>query len=438
MDITINPILKLNGEIIAPPSKSYSHRAFIVASLADGVSVIKNPLTSGDVEVTINGLKSLGINIFKEAENSYIVQKTANSFKSIKKSIDCRNSGTSIRIFSALSLFIKGGLSLTGEFLKRNRPIIPLLEALKYIGGEYKLIENVIHVERKNYQCNTVKIQGDISSQFITALLLISPLLKCDKKEFITIEITTPLISYPYLKITLDVLSSFGINVQEKLNDQKIGKYIISCNQKYRPQMYIIPGDFSSAAFIIAATILSPEDSKVVIKNLDVRNPQGDKRIIEILQDMGACIEVEIEKNQITVKGGINKYPLKGKEVDCSEIPDLFPILSVVGAFAEGKTTLYNASNLRLKESDRILIMARELAKMGVKVKEKKDKLMIYHSEKINGSVFNHANDHRIAMACCIAALFANNNSEIKKINIIKDSYQNFIEDLKKLGAKIK
>ena len=435
MDITINPITNLNGEIIAPPSKSYSHRAFIVASLIDGVSVIKNPLVTGDVEVTINILKLLGINIVKEGENSYLVEKTADSFKSINKSIDCKNSGTSIRIFSALSFFVKEGLSLKGEFLKRNRPIIPLLEALKSLGGEYKLEEYILHIERKNFQCNTVKIRGDISSQFITALLLISPSLKCDNKEFIEIEVTTPLLSYPYIKITLDILNSFGINVYEELNAQKIGKYFITCNQRYRPQLYTIPGDFSSAAFIITATVLSSEESRVVIKNLDVQNPQGDKRIIEILRDMGAHIEISEDKNQIIVKGGTT---LKGKNIDCSEIPDLFPILSVVGAFADGKTTLYNASNLKLKESDRISVMARELVKMGIKIDEKKDQLTIYHTKKLNGTLFNHANDHRVAMACCIAALFANDNSKIEKMDIIKDSYPTFIEDLNKLGAKIR
>jgi len=150
---------------------------------------------------------------------------------------------------------------------------------------------------------------------------------------------------------------------------------------------------------------------------------------------MGAKIDVNKNANLVTVKGGINTYPLKGEDVDCSQIPDLFPILSIVGAFAKGKTTLYNASNLRLKESDRISVMARELAKMGVKIKEKNDQLTIYHCKKLKGSKINHEEDHRIAMACCVAALYAENNSEIKNINIIEDSYPSFIKDLKKLGA---
>jgi len=432
--LKINPIQCLNGEINAPSSKSYSHRAFIAASLADGVSVIKNPLISGDVKVTIDVLKTLGIKILEESKNSFIIEKVEDSFKPIKESIDCKNSGTTLRIFSALSLFIEGGLSFTGEFLKRDRPIVPLLEALKNLGGEYKLKQEFIHIKRTTNICNTVKIQGDISSQFITALLIASTKLKCIKKNAIEIEITTPLVSYPYIKITLDVLNSFGITILEKLNEKKTGKYVVRCGQKYRPQNYEIPGDFSSAAFIIAAAVLSPKDSKVIIKNLDIRNPQGDKKIVEILKRMGANIEVN--PNEIIVIGNLVKNPLNGIKIDCSDIPDLFPILSVVGAFAMGKTTLYNASNLRLKECDRISVMARELSKMGIKISEKEDELTIYHSD-LKGSTINHESDHRIAMACIIAALYSNSISMINNAQIIKDSYPNFIDDLAMLGASI-
>jgi len=432
--LKINPIQCLNGEVNAPSSKSYSHRAFIAASLADGVSVIKNPLISGDVKVTIEVLKTLGIKILEESKNSFIIEKVADSFKPIKETINCKNSGTTLRIFSALSLYIEGGLSITGEFLKRERPIVPLLEALKILGAEYELKQEFIHIKRTTNICNTVKIQGDISSQFISALLIASTKLKCIKKNAIEIEITTPLVSYPYIKITLDVLNSFGITILEKLNENKTGKYIIRCGQKYRPQNYEIPGDFSSAAFIIAAAVLSPKDSKVIVKNLDIQNPQGDKKIVEILKRMGA--KIEVNPNEIVVIGNLEKYPLNGLEIDCSDIPDLFPILSVVGAFAMGTTTLYNASNLRLKECDRISVMARELSKMGINISEKEDELTIYHSDP-KGSTINHENDHRIAMACIIAALYSNSISMINDAQIIKDSYPNFIDDLKMLGASI-
>ncbi len=433
MDVTINPMITgLQGEIIAPGSKSYSHRAFIAASLADGISIIKKPLITGDVEITMNVLKSLGVKILKVNGNSYAVKKINESFKSIEESIDCKNSGTSIRIFSALGLIIEGGLSLKGEFLKRKRPILPLLNALKYLGGNFKILDDQIQIKRENQTCQSIKIRGDISSQFITALLIVCPLLNCEKGNYIDIELTTPIISYPYVKITLDVLNAFGINIQEDIKNRK---FTVLCGQRYRSQAYEIPGDFSSAAFIMAATIISRKSSHVIINNLNVHNSQGDKKIIEILKEMGANIEYNEENSQIIINGNLNKYPLKGIEVDCQEIPDLFPVLSVLGAFAKGKTVLYNASNVRLKESNRMSAIARELSKMGVQVAEEEDKLIVHHCDNLKGTLIDHENDHRIAMACVIAALYADSISKVKNIEIVRDSYPHFIDDLKKLGV---
>ncbi|MFX0028284.1 MAG: 3-phosphoshikimate 1-carboxyvinyltransferase [Candidatus Hermodarchaeota archaeon] len=435
MDLEITPLMNsLMGEITAPGSKSYSHRAFIAASLAEGLSVIKNPLTIGDVAITIRNLKELGVKIIKSSENSYVVQSNTNTFKAIKKSLDCRNSGTSFRIFSALSLLVKGGLVLKGEFLKRNRPIIPLLNALQMLGAHYEISKKKIKIVREKILCNKIEIPGDISSQFLTALLFVCPLLRCEDRDYFEIELTTPLISVPYIRITLDVLNSFGINIQDDLEK---GKFYITNEQNYRAQSYEIPGDFSSSAFIIAATVLSPRPSKVVINNLSMQNYQGDSKIIKILKDMGAKIEFNESKKQVIVYGDLSLNPLKGLKIDCKDIPDLFPILSVIGAYSEGETVLYNAGNLRLKESDRIAAMSRELKKMGVSVKEENETLTIYHCEELCGSQIDHGYDHRIAMACTIASLYANSNSRIKNIDIVKDSYPSFLEDLVKLGVKI-
>jgi len=441
MDLKVNSTKQLTGLIYAPGSKSYSHRAFIAAAFAEGPSMIRNALTTGDVEVTMNILRELGINILKETQeglyDSYMISQTKNFLKPTDKIIDCKNSGTSIRIFSALSLLIEGGLSFTGEFLKRKRPIIPLLDSLKNLGGTFKFLENSLKIERTENICDIIKIQGDISSQFITALLFVSSLLKCQKKGPIEIQVTTPLVSYPYIQITLDVLRSFGVNLVEKIDGEKKGKYIITCAQNLRSQLYEIPGDFSSCAFLIAAACLSPELSDITINNLNYSNPQGDKKIIEILQNMGANIILNHEDNSVHIKSSITSYPLEGLKIDCSDIPDLFPILSVIGAFAKGSTVLFNASTVRLKESDRISVMARELTKMGATVEEREDKLTIFHCEKLRGIEVNHENDHRIAMACCIASLYCETPSYIKNIEIIRDSYPKFAEDLKTLQAQI-
>lgn len=437
MKLKIYPTTKLHGEITAPSSKSYSHRAFIASSLAKEVSIIKKPLISGDVKVTIEILNTLGHRITKVSEDTYIVKGNMGAIKVVKKTLDCKNSGTSIRIFCALALLIDGGLSFSGDFLKKKRPIIPLLNALELIGGNYELSDDFLKVKRKGKNCGLIEIPGNISSQFITALLMTCPLLECKKKNSITISITSPITSYPYIKITLDVLKSFGINIQELLNDKKLGKYIISCDQNYRAQTYEIPGDFSSASFIIVAAILSPEDSKVIINNLNFDKPQGDQKIIEILQKMGAKIEVFRDKKSVTVTGNLSKYPLTGIAVDIEDTPDLFPILSVVGAYAKGKTELYNASSIRGKESDRISLIAQGLSKMGVKVKEGEDNLTIFHCDQLQGFDISHENDHRIAMALTIASLFANSPSQVSDIEVVEDSYPNFIDDIIKLGANV-
>jgi len=435
MNLKINPITNsLNGEIIAPGSKSYSHRAFVAASLADGISIIKNPLTSGDVEITMNVLRSLGVKILKKSDNTYIVKNSKDTFRSYKKDLDCKNSGTTIRIFSALSLLFEDRLILKGDFFRLKRPILPLLEALEQLGADFKLSSTKLKIKRKKVLCNKIKIQGDESSQFITALLILCPQLKCENKDYIEIDLTTPLISKPFIDITLDVLAAFGINIQANF---EIGKFYITNDQTYRSQSYTIPGDFSSAAFILTAAVLSKKPSSIIVNNLSIKNSQGDKKIIDILTKMGANIKIEEEKDRVIINGDFKNLPLKGKEIDCTDIPDLFPVLSVIGAFAEGKTILYNASHLRLKETDRISIMARELHKMGVKVIEEDDKLTIFHCDKLNGIKIDHNDDHRIAMACSIAALYADSSSHILSSEIVNDSYPSFFEDLKELGAQI-
>ena len=435
MNLKINPITNsLSGKITAPGSKSYSHRAFIASSLADGISIIINPLTSGDVAFTMNILKSLGVKILKKSDNTYIVKRDKEAYRSFKKPLDCGNSGTTIRIFSALSLLVEGGLTLKGDFLRLQRPILPLLDSLEQLGANFKLSSNKLKIKRSKVVCNKVKIQGDISSQFITALLMLCPLLKCDDKDYIEIELLTPLVSKPFVEITLDVLATFGINIQANFN---IGKFYITNEQTYRSQSFNIPGDFSSAANVMTAAVLSKESSTIIINNLNTNNYQGDKKILEILGEMGANIKIDNEKNQVIINGNLKDNPLKGIEIDCTDIPDLFPILSVIGAFAEGKTVLYNASNLRLKETDRISAMAQQLSKMGVKVIEEDDKLTIFHCDQLNGTTIDHNNDHRIAMACSVAALYADSSSHIQNSEIVTDSYPSFFEDLNELGVQI-
>lgn len=436
MDLTIQPkTSRLSGIIIPPGSKSYSHRAFILASLAEGPSNIKNPLTSGDVSITMNILENSGVKIKKKGKGTYTVYGTGTLQGDPRDLIDCGNSGTSARIFSALSLIINGGLQLQGEFFRRQRPIKPLLDALEQLGAYYSLSQDKLFIHRQKRVCKDINIRGDISSQFITALLFLGSIIECSEKETIKINLTTLVVSYPYLKITLNIMNEFGLQAQEIRSNSDLVGYKVKTGQKITSKTYTVPSDFSSAAFIIAAGVLTPTDSKIIIENLDFEDPQGDKRIIPILREMGAKIHKDVENKRLICYGNIKKNPLNGCQIDCKDIPDLFPILSVIGAFADGKMVLYNAENLRLKESDRISIMARELTKMGVKVEEKQGSLTIYQCGNLKGTRIDHNGDHRIAMACTVAALYAVSESYIESIDIVKDSYPRFVEDLQKIGA---
>ncbi len=438
MDLIIHPLTnELSGELSASPSKSYSHRAFIASSLTSGVSIIRNPLVSGDVGVTIEALIKIGVKIEEETFGKYKVETTLDRLKSPDAPLDCKNSGTTVRFLCALSLLCTHGLKITGEFFRKQRPIIPFLQSLKSLGAKYKHISNGIHVWRENDLCDPIKIEGNVSSQFISALLFITPSLRCVQNE-IKIEVTPPIVSYPYINVSLNLLKQLNITIKDLTQSLHDGlNFIIPTNQTINAFTYTIPGDFSSAAFPICASVLSGKESKICLKNLNMNDPQGDKRFIDIIREMGAKITFNPKKNIVIVKGA-EIGALHGMDIDCIDIPDLFPILSVLGIFAREKTKLYNISNLKSKESDRVKSMKHVLTHMGVKVKESNDSFTIYQTQHLKASKIAHFNDHRVAMACTIAALFAKKPSQLNNAEIVYDSYPNFFEDLKILGADIR
>lgn len=438
MDLEIFPIKTLSGKIKVPPSKSYSHRAFFIAGLTESISVINNPLTVGDVEVTINALKSLGIKILKEKENKFLIDFHKAKLIAPEKPIDCRNSGTTFRILCVLGLLTENGIRLSGEFLKKKRPILPLLEAIKQLGAEIEVSEDEISIKPVNVTPTKIKLPGDVSSQFITALLLITPLLKCKGSDATIIELTSPLTSHPYIYLTLDMLDQAGITIKQEISESLMGNLVIPCSQYYRGQIYNIPGDFSSAAYILGAAALVENELEVIFNNLDSTSPQGDREIITYLSELGAKILINPHEKMVKIKRGINRNSSEDISIDCRETPDLFPILAVMGCFTNKVMKLYNIKNLRSKESDRVSGISRELKKMGANLEEKEDELILKKNTKLNGADLNHGDDHRIAMALIIAAMFAESNSHISNVEIIEDSYPTFIEDLQKLGAHFK
>ncbi|MHA1473949.1 MAG: 3-phosphoshikimate 1-carboxyvinyltransferase [Promethearchaeota archaeon] len=450
----IQPLINFEGKINCSPSKSYSHRAFFIALMADTPSYIINPLISGDLEVTINFCKTLGAKIEQSEKSDYDDDKFSSDIldtDSIYKivppqnlnpqigSLDGKNSGTSIRMITALTPLISDQITISGKFFKLKRPLKPLLEALSSLEIFWEYLDNNsgVKINSRSSNATEFKIRGDISSQFITGLLLLTPKLKSTPSNPNSIiNLTTPTVSTPYLKMTEEILKKFGISFQVDLNSENFMRYIIPADQNYQGKIIKIPGDYSSAAFIIAAAALNPFPSKVVISNLDPNSKQGDKALIKILQNMNADIKVDERSQSVFIKGG--KF-LDGTKIDCKDIPDLFPILCIIGLQSNNNTILYNLEHVRTKESDRVAIMIRELQKMGAKIVLTEDNkaIIIEGPQQIRGIEINHEDDHRIAMALTVAALFARSESTIVKPEIVNDSYPDFFKDLKLLGADI-
>jgi 3-phosphoshikimate 1-carboxyvinyltransferase len=428
LDIEILQTLRLKGAVQAPPSKSYTHRAVVMGALANGTSIIREPLIGSDTNASIRAMRALGSDI--KLEDDKIIITGVNGVKHLqipKETINVENSGTTIRFIAALSAHVPGIVKLTGDESIQKRPMGPLLEALTQLGircwSDKKDGTPPISIEGGTLKGNTVSIPGNISSQFISALLISSPL----AESKITIQLTTPLSSSPYLAITSEMLNKFGIkhrfDPQERI-------YEIPGHQTYQPINFTIPGDFSSAAFFLAAGAFL--DANITISNLDMNNPQGDKQIVHILKDVGANVSVDTVQKTITVRrGSLNPF-----EVDCGDMPDLVPILAVLASFIPGKSKLFNAAHLRIKESDRLHTITTELRKMDVKIEELPDALIIHGSLKHKGAVVETYNDHRIAMALIIAALPLQEKTLVKNIECIKVSYPTFLEDLKKLGGQ--
>ena len=425
---------KIKGNIYAPPSKSYTHRAVICASLSDGISEIKNPLNSADCLSSVHGARMLGAYINTENENKWIVEGNYNSPKTPDNVIDIGNSGTTLRILTGISSQIpKGYAVLTGDESIRKRPMQPLLDALNQLGIEAfssKMNGTApIIVKNGKIKNNTVKIRGDMSSQFITSLMMTLPFAREDSK----IILTTPLKSAPYLDITIDVLSKFGITVKPLEGENEIENekgFFIKGSQKYKPCNYTVEGDYSSASYLVAAGVLL--NSELTINNLFKDSKQGDKEIINIVKEMGA--DIEVKNNKIIING---PYKLKGIDVDVKNIPDLVPTIAVLGCFAEGKTTIYNGEHVRLKECDRLNACAKELTKMGAKITEKPDGLVIEGVGKLKGAELETYHDHRLVMAFTIAGMMAEGRTIIKGEDAVKISFPNFVEVIKSIGANI-
>jgi 3-phosphoshikimate 1-carboxyvinyltransferase len=422
MEVIVNNTKYLEGVISAPPSKAFTHRMLIAASLSNGTSKISNPLVSEDTQATLEAVRAFGPEIDLQ-ENCWTIYGQE-KLEAPGNPVDCRESGTTLRFMIPLAALAPGPSTFLFGASFERRPVAPLLESLKELGVESMVKGNSssVMVCGGGIRGGKTSIRGDISSQFISGLLLACPKAKEDTEIFVTTELE----SKGYVEMTLEVLVKHGL--EGCVNDE-LSRLWITGNQVYKSFDHWVPGDFSSAAFLLAASAVT--SSHITVRNLDYRTCQGDKAIVDILGEMGAVLKIGEESVEVDCD------QLAGVDIDAKDIPDLVPICAVLGCYAEGYLQIYNARRLRYKESNRLDSISTELKKMGADITVTKDCLTINGGRVLHGATIDPHNDHRIAMACAVAALGAEGETKIQNVECINKSYPQFLSDLGMLGADL-
>ncbi len=425
----------LKGEVLAPPSKSYTHRAVVMASLAEQ-TIVKRPLLSADTAATIRACKALGA-VIRHKADSLIVDGVKGEPSVPDSIIDVANSGTTLRLLMAVSALCDGTTVLTGDDSIRTRPNTPLIDVLNQLGASVISTRDngMAPIEVKGPMTGGEAVMdGSISSQFFSALLMACPL--CRTRTVVRVD--GELKSRPYVEITIEMLESAGIKIELVEDDKGHLSFIIPQNQSYgltEYTVYTVPGDFSSVSYLLAAGALAGGGDGagggcITVGGL-YPNKQGDAAIIPILQDMGANLEWDRERGEVRV----NKSQLTGVTVDVGMTPDLVPTLAVLGALSQGEMVIENAGHVRYKETDRLHAMTVELGKMGVDITEEPDRLVI-KGGGLHGARVSGWHDHRIVMALSVAGMVAG-DTIIDTAESVDISYPGFFEAMKSLGGDI-
>ncbi len=419
MTETVFPVRGLKGEITIPGSKSHTIRALIIATLAEGESILRQPLDSADTRSCIDVCRALGAEIETEngEEDLWRVQGTGGALTTPSDEIDVGNSGTSLYIGAGTAALADSSIRFTGDAQIRSRPVQPLLEALKDLGAETE--------SKKKNGCAPFSVKGPLkggftsiecpTSQYLSSLLLSAPLASGDS------EITVPLLhEKPYVEMTLDWLDRQKIDYMN--HDFRV--FTVRGNQHYSSFDESIPGDFSTATFFMCAAAIT--GSSITLHNLDMKDPQGDKEVADILASMGCSVKKN--DHRLTIQG----KPMNGRKIDMNAIPDALPAMAVTACYAEGTTELVNVPQARLKETDRIAVMCRELKKCGADIEERPDGLVIRHSPLKGGNVESHG-DHRVAMSMAVGALSAKRPIAIENAEAVAVTVPEFFPLLTKL-----
>lgn len=409
-----------------PPSKSYTHRAIAIASLANGESIINMPLISRDTIATLSASRALGINIDQHRARITIDGKYP--LDTPQNIINAENSGTTIRIYAAMAALTRRGFTvLTGDASLRKRPMQPLLDGLSQLGvvcfsSQMNGLSPLL-IKGGGIRGGHVTINGNISSQFLSSLLISS----IYATRPVSIQVRGQQVSKPYVKSTLSSMQKFGVLVD---SEKDLSEYYIE-NKKYRPTQFQVPGDFSAAALLLVAGVMV--GGTLTVKGLNFSLPQADSKILEILKEMNAEIKVNMRRGEVRVTGS---KTIEGGTFDLTDAPDLLPVISILALKATSPVKITGIAHARLKETDRVAIIASQLKKFGARVVEAEDQLSIVPPRILRNSNIQTFNDHRLFMAFTIASLMTE-KSEIEGAESIDVSYPNFLLDLKRLGAKI-
>lgn len=407
-DLKLEPV-KLKGSVTVPPSKSLAHRAIICASLAEGRSKIRNIQYSEDILATIAGMRAFGA-VIQTEEDTVIIDGISDYSSGEGRTINCNESGSTLRFLIPLATLFEGKTRFTGQGKLGTRPLDTYEEIFSKQGLHYRpsnTDELDLTVEG-SLRPGIYDVRGDVSSQFITGLLFTLPLLEAESE----IRMTTPLESEGYVDLTLSMLKTFGINIDF---DKEKQVFRVEGNQVYRAQNTTVEGDYSQAAFFLSANAL---DNSVEVNGMNPASLQGDREIIAILEQLNDGASDE-------------------RTIDGSQCPDIIPVAALVAALSDGRTTFTNLERLRIKESDRLEAVQKELARLGADIEIDGDALLIKGTAilKGNATVWSHK-DHRIAMMLGIASSVCEEPIIIRDTECVAKSYPDFWDVFKQLGGK--
>jgi len=419
-------VTKATGEIILPGSKSISNRTLLLAALAKGTTEIRDLLASDDTARMLEALEKLGIKLENFAENAWRVTGCNGDFAVKNADLFLGNAGTAFRPLTAALALSNGNYTLHGVPRMHERPIGDLVDALLQIGAEIEYTGNdgfppLSISPAKLDLSKTIKIRGDVSSQFLTALLMALPL----TKQTATIEVVGELISKPYIEITLNLMAKFGVQV-ERDGWQRFT--ILASSEYISPKQIYVEGDASSASYFLAAGAIASQQG-IKVKGVDFSSIQGDIKFAHELENLG--VNISNADNSVTAKMPAQK--IKGFTLDCNHIPDAAMTLAILALFAEGTTTLKNIASWRVKETDRIAAMATELRKVGATVIEGADYIKITPPAQLTpNAVIDTYDDHRMAMCFSLVSL-GGVPITINDPNCVAKTFPNYFAEFKKL-----